>query len=243
MANSWSRLKKRMKIKLLTRLLAGNNVECNVCGSTYSSFLPYLDRANALCPHCGSLERVRLLQYFITDLQLINKDTKLLHVAPEECLFKHLKEKLGSNYIPADKFAEVYTYPEGTVDMDITDIDLKDESVDMVICMHVLEHIQDDKKAISELYRVLKKGGVAILQVPFDKNRQHTYEDASITGHEERRKHFGQFDHVRIYGRDYIDRFVAPGFTIEQEDYANRLDDKVKQRHVFKEQTIFLLRK
>lgn len=235
--------RKKIKVKLLARLLAGDNVSCNICGSNYSSFLPYLDRPNALCPNCGSLERVRLLDYFINDLTLIDKDTRLLHVAPERCLFDKLQKQLGTNYMPVDKFDEVYKYPDGTQYMDITDIDLDDESVGMIICMHVLEHIPDDRKAISELYRVLQKGGSAILQVPYDKNRNETYEDSRITSAEERRKHFGQFDHVRIYGRDFIDRFIAPGFTIEHKNYVDGLSEAVKKRHVFKEQTIFLLRK
>lgn len=235
--------RKQLKIKLLARLLVGNNVSCNICGKSYSSFLPYLDRANALCPNCGSLERVRLLDYFINDLGLIKKNTKLLHVAPERCLFDRYTMQLGSNYMPVDKFEEVYDYPEGTQYMDITDIKLDDGAMDMVICMHVLEHVQEDKKAIAEIYRVLKKGGAAILQVPYDKNRDETYEDSTVTSAEERRKHFGQFDHVRIYGRDYIERFTAPGFTIEHKDYAEGLSEEVKNRYVFKEQTIFLLRK
>lgn len=240
---SIAKYRKRLKTKLLARLLSGDNVTCNICNNSYSSFLPYLDRPNALCPNCGSLERVRLLHYFINDLQLIQSDKKLLHVAPEPCLYDSFKQQLRKNYIPVDKFEEVYDYPDGTIEMDITDIQLEDGSVDLVICMHVLEHIQDDKKAISEIYRVIKKGGAAILQVPYDKNRATTYEDASITSREDKRKHFGQFDHVRIYGTDFIDRFTEPGFTVEQKEYVGQLTDAVKKKHVFKEQTIFLLRK
>lgn len=240
---SIAKFRKRLKTKLLVRLLAGNNVTCNICHHSYASFLPYLDRANALCPNCGSLERTRLVYYFIQQLQLINSDTRLLHVAPEKCLFDIFSKQLGNNYTAADKFEDVYSYPEGTIEMDITVIPLEDETVDMVICIHVLEHIQDDRKAIREIYRVLKKGGVAILQVPYDKQRVETYEDASITSREDRRKHFGQFDHVRIYGTDFIGRFIAPGFSVEHADFAEHISREKRNRHVFKEQTIFLLRK
>lgn len=240
---SLARLRKRLKQKLLVRLLAGNNVKCNVCGRSYASFLPYLDRANAICPNCGSLERTRLIHYFINDLKLINSNTRLLHIAPEKCLYDTFSKQLGNNYIPADKFEEVYDYPDGTIEMDITNISLEDESVDGIICIHVLEHIQDDRKAISELHRVLKKGGFAILQVPFDKRRISTYEDSDITSREDRRKHFGQFDHVRIYGTDFLERFLEPGFSVEHKDYATQLSDKLKNKHVFKQQEIFLLRK
>ncbi len=240
---STARLRKQFKIKLLARLLAGNNVTCNICGHSYASFLPYLDRANALCPNCGSLERTRLIYHFVQELDLIKDNTRLLHIAPEQCLFDIFKKQLGEHYIPADKFEEVYDYPEGTREMDITDIPLEDESVDGIICIHVLEHIQDDRKAISELYRVLKKGGFAILQVPYDKDRSTTYEDASVTSPEARRQHFGQFDHVRIYGRDFLDRFLAPGFKSEHSDYSAQLPQATKDRYVFKQQEVFLLRK
>lgn len=240
---SIAKFRKQFKTKLLARLLAGNNVTCNVCGHSYASFLPYLDRANALCPDCGSLERVRLVYYFIQKLQLVQPGMKLLHVAPEPCLFDVFSKQLGEGYTAADKFEDVYSYPQGTVEMDITSIPLKDETQDMVICIHVLEHIQDDKKAISEIYRVLKKGGTAILQVPYDAERTATYEDPSMTSQEERRKHFGQFDHVRIYGTDYIDRFTAPGFVVEYKDFVKHISKQECNRYVFKEQTIFLLRK
>jgi len=239
----FSQLRKKIKLKLLARLLAGDNVTCNICNHSYSSFLPYLNRANALCPHCGSLERVRLVHYFTQQLNLVNSDTKLLHIAPERCLYNIYSKKLGGNYIPADKFEEVYSYPKGTVEMDITNIQMEDGSVDGIICIHVLEHIQDDQKAIAELYRVLKKGGFAILQVPYEKDRTTTYEDPGITTREDRRKHFGQFDHVRIYGTDFIDRFLEPGFTIEHRNFADTIPAEVKERHVFKQQEIFLLRK
>jgi predicted SAM-dependent methyltransferase len=108
--------------------------------------------------------------------------------------------------------------------------------------MHVLEHVQDDEKAISEIYRVLKPGGYAILQVPYDETRAVTYEDAIITTPEDRRKHFGQFDHVRIYGRDFIDRFVKPGFKVELSNYREKMDSLLAEKLVVKNEEIFLLR-
>lgn len=237
------RLKKRLKIKLQHYLLRGSNVTCIVCGYSYKHFIPYLGRLNAQCPNCGSLERVRLIQKFITDFKLINKDTRLLHIAPEKALYKIFRKQLGSNYIPADKFESGYTYPEGTQHVDITALPFANESIDAVICIHVLEHVQEDAKAISEIYRVIKKGGFAILQVPYDAARASTYEDASITSPEERRKHFLQSDHVRIYGRDYLERFLQPGFTIEHGDYSKNLDAATREKYGLKDEEIFLLRK
>ena len=105
--------------------------------------------------------------------------------------------------------------PEGVmVKMDITDIDYPDSTFDTIICNHVLEHIIDDHKAMSELHRVLKPGGWAILQVPISFSLDKTFEDASVTAPEEREQVFGQCDHVRIYAPDYIDRLEQAGFQV-----------------------------
>jgi len=237
------RFKKRLKIRLQHYLLRGSDVTCTVCGYSYKHFIPYLGRPNAQCPNCGSLERVRLIQKFITDFQLIDKNTRLLHIAPEKALYKIFRKQLGSNYIPADKFEEGYTYPKSTQHVDITALPYADESMDAVICIHVLEHVQDDAKAIAEIYRVIKKGGFAILQVPYDVDRAATYEDASITSPEERRKHFLQSDHVRIYGRDYLERFLQPGFQVELGDYSKNLGIATREKYGLKDEEIFLLRK
>jgi SAM-dependent methyltransferase len=239
----WAKLKKKWKRKLLAKLLAGNNVECNVCNRKYAGFFPYLNRANAQCPNCGSLERTRLIYRFITELELLRPGSKMLHIAPEAALFQKFKTLLGDGYLPADKFEEGYTYPNGTLNMDITAIELPDNSMDMVMAIHVLEHVPDDAKALREVYRVLKPGGVAILQVPYEADRKTTYEDAAIVNPAARRQHFGQSDHVRIYGNDYIERFVQPGFIIEHADYAARIDKATRERYVFKDEEIFLLRK
>ena len=96
---------------------------------------------------------------------------------------------------------------------------------DVVFCNHVLEHIIDDKKAMSELYRVLKPSGLGIFQIPQDLSLIKTYEDFSITSKEERKKHFGQYDHVRIYGKDYFDRLRDVGFKVEEVDYSKLLSE------------------
>ncbi|OSZ78519.1 hypothetical protein CAP35_09790 [Chitinophagaceae bacterium IBVUCB1] len=238
-----AKLRKKLKRALLARLLKGNNVACNVCGSTYSSFFPYLNRANAQCPNCGSLERTRLLYYFIQDKGLISASARLLHIAPEQCLYNVFKKQLQTNYLPADKFEAGYSYPPDTLNVDITTLPFEDASLDIVIAIHVLEHVQDDAKALSEIYRVLKTGGSAILQVPYQADREHTYEDVSITTPEARKQYYGQSDHVRIYGRDYIQRFLAAGFSMEYAGYEAALPEQIKERCVFKKEEIFLLRK
>ncbi|MGN6568018.1 MAG: class I SAM-dependent methyltransferase [Flavipsychrobacter sp.] len=236
-------LRKKVKLMLTSRVLAGNNVTCNICNRSFTTFIPHFSRINAKCPNCASLERTRLAWYFLDKLGLVKQDMKLLHIAPETALFNIFRKRLGKNYVAGDMFTPGYKYAKGTVFMDVTDIPYPDEYFDGVICIHVLEHVQDDAKGLSELYRVLKKGGFGIILVPNDRNRTVTYEDASITDPLERRKHFLQSDHVRIYGRDYIERFKAPGFKVEHEDFAKEIPNNIATRHVFKSDEIFLLRK
>jgi ubiquinone/menaquinone biosynthesis C-methylase UbiE len=118
--------------------------------------------------------------------------------------------------------------------MNLTDIQHPDASFDVILCNHVLEHIPDDAKAMSELYRVLKPGGWAILQVPLDPNRLETYEDFSITSPHEREKAFGQVDHVRIYGQDYGDRLAAIGFTVKRDRYVQELSEAERQAYALR---------
>ena len=136
------------------------------------------------------------------------KPKKILHVAPELCFMHMLENKYRENYITAD-----VSNPRAKVKMDITDIDYNDESFDVIYCSHVLEHIQNDRKAMRELHRVLKPNGWAVLNVPI--TAEKTFEDPSVVDPEERLKKFGQKDHVRRYGPDYIDRLLEAGFEVE----------------------------
>ena len=218
-----------IKRSIRTLALKGNNVECPVCGSTFITFLPfgeppYQIRPNALCPNCKSVERTRIFWKYLHSIPgFMDTPRKILHVAPEKQLFRLFASNPNFDYVAVDKFTEGYSYPEGTRDMDITEIDFPDNSFDFVLCSHVLEHIPDDLKAMRELFRVMKTGGWGILQVPIDLNRQTTYEDSSITSPEERKSAFGQFDHVRWYGLDYKDRLASAGFRVEIDDYALKL--------------------
>jgi SAM-dependent methyltransferase len=215
--------------KTMVQYLEGDNVYCPICAGSFITFLPFgrVKRANAQCPQCDSLERHRLQFLFLkSDTNLFDgSPKKLLHVAPEQVFFRAFSTAPGIDYYPIDKFMEGYDYPPGTIDMDILYLGYADNTFDAIICNHVLEHIPDDKAAMRELFRVLKPGGVALLQVPLDKNRAVTYEDLAITDPQERIKHFGQFDHVRFYGLDYKDRLSAAGFTVAVIDCISRLCD------------------
>ena len=185
---------------------------CPVCGKSSRRFKQFgvVPREDAQCVHCGALERHRLLWLFIqkkTNLfDGISK--KMLHVAPESCFEPRFKERLGDNYLTADLFN-----PRAMVKMDITDIQYADQLFDVIYCSHVLEHVQDDKRAMREFFRVLKNNGWAIVLVPI--TSEQTFEDPSIIEPKERLRVFGQEDHVRLYGPDYADRLREAGFTVE----------------------------
>jgi SAM-dependent methyltransferase len=216
----------KIRLQLLRIRYTGSRVYCPCCGSTYSEFARFGDarRRNAWCPKCESLERHRLLwMYFENKTNIYKQPLKLLHVAPETIFYNHFKKQPNIDYYPADKFNNLY--PPGTHYIDILKIDLPDESFDAIICNHVFQYIEEDKKAMKELYRVLKKGGWAIMQVPMNQNSGVTYEDASITDPKERQKAFGLKEHVRYYGADYADRLREAGFTVKVDDYTAEFSD------------------
>jgi SAM-dependent methyltransferase len=132
----------------------------------------------------------------------------MLHFAPEPAIEKLFRQHIGADYLTADLFNS-----DVMVKMDITDIQYPDESFDIIFCSHVLEHVNDDKKAIGELFRVLRKNGWAILMVPI--NSETTIEDPSITDSAERLRLFGQEDHVRSYGPDFKVRIEEAGFKVK----------------------------
>ena len=146
------------------------------------------------------------------------------------CFIKNLKQFSNFEYHPVDKFTEGYTYAEDTKNMDITEIQYPDNYFDFILCTHVLEHISEDRKAMRELFRVLKPGGFGILQVPIDLRLNTTYEDASITAPQERIAAFGQFDHVRIYGKDYKDRLTESGFNVDVNKFVKELSEENQKR-------------
>jgi SAM-dependent methyltransferase len=188
-------------------------------------------RENARCHKCRSLERHRLLwKYFHekTDLFKGKKSISLLHFAPEACFYHAFSNNRGIDYVPCDLFPEFYNFRKGPRirKVDITAIPFADETFDVIICNHVLEHIENDKLAMSELHRVMKQDGWGIFQVPLEYNLATTYEDFTITDPLEREKAFRQKDHVRIYGRDYKDRLTSAGFKVNEDDYIKSISEQ-----------------
>lgn len=205
-------------VKVLSIFYRGKGVECNVCGSEFRKFLPYgrSGRDNALCPNCLALERHRLMYLYLQRKTNFFKDNlKLLHVAPEYCFIDRFEKMKNLDYITAD-----IESPLAKVKMDIHQIPFEANTFDVAFCNHVMEHVDDDIKAMSELHRVLKPGGWAIIQSPQDWSRATTYEDPTITDPREREKHFWQDDHLRLFGRDYGQRLEKGGFSVKEDRFV-----------------------
>ncbi len=204
--------------------LKGNTYTDPINGKSYRKFLPYgyeTQRQNVLSPATLSLERHRLLWLYLqNETDFFTAPKKVLHFAPEQCFLKRFRALNNLDYTTTDLLS-----PLADVKADICNLPFQDNTYDFILCNHVLEHIPNDTKAMQELFRVLKIGGIAILQIPQDLNRKTTFEDNSIIDKKERAKIFGQYDHVRIYGRDYFDKLRNIGFTVEEVDYTATLSD------------------
>jgi predicted SAM-dependent methyltransferase len=206
--------------------------EKNVVGGGY--------RLNGHCPRCYSSDRERLIYLYLKNkTKLFYENLKVLHVAPEKNLQKVLKVRANIDYLSAD-----FDSPLSMVKMDIAEIPYEDNSFDVIICNHVLEHIPKDRQAMSELYRVLKPGGWSILQVPISLSLDRTYEDPTVTASDEREKKFGQSDHVRIYAKDYKDRLESVGFTVEVYSFGKEFGDTTIHKYaLLKDEDIYLASK
>lgn len=206
---------------ILAFLLKGNTFTDPIDGKSFKMFLPYgygTQRNNVLSPSTLSLERHRLLWLYLknkTDFFTSKEKKKVLHFAPEQAFYKLFRNQKNIEYTTTDLLS-----PLADVKADICNLPFNDNVYDVILCNHVLEHIPDDTKAMQELYRVLKKGGMAILQIPQDLSRDITFTDDTIIDQKERSRIFGQYDHVRVYGRDYFDKLRSIGFTVVEEDYT-----------------------
>lgn len=170
---------------------------------------------------------------------LLDGGKRLLHVAPEVCFRRSLERLPNITYLSAD-----YDSALAMERMDIMNIEYPDESFDVVLCNHVLEHVADDGQAMREIFRVLRSGGWSLLQVPLDPSREHTFEDPSVTDPRERQRVFGQYDHVRIYGRDYPRRLEQEGFEVTVDEFAKDLPRAmIDELGLDTAETIYLARK
>jgi len=215
---------------ILIFFLRGNKFTDPIDGKSFKNFLSYgyeKQRDNVLSPSTLSLERHRLLWLYLqNETDFFSAKKKVLHFAPEQCFLKRFRKLDNLNYTTTDLLS-----PIADVKADICDLPFEDNSYDTILCNHVLEHIPDDSKAMKELFRVLKPGGYGIFQIPQDLNRETTFEDNTITDKAERTKIFGQYDHVRVYGRDYFDKLRSIGFKVEEVNYTASLSTEEIEKY------------
>ena len=207
---------------ILRIIFRGKKYTDPIDDSNYSKFLSYgykTVRKNALCPGTLSLERHRLLWLYLDrETNFLSSNLKVLHVAPEQVFYKKFKKLKNWEYFTFD-----LNSPIADIKGDLISTNFKDEYFDLIICNHVLEHIEDDKSALNEIYRILKYNGISILQVPMNVKRKNTFEDSSIKSKNQREKYFGQYDHVREYGLDFKDRVEEAGFEVEMINYSTKI--------------------
>jgi predicted SAM-dependent methyltransferase len=215
---------------ILAFFMRGDQYIDPIDGRSFKNFLPYgyvNPRENVLSPSTLSLERHRLLWLFLRDrTNFFTTDLSLLHFAPEQVFYKRFRKLKNLDYTTTD-----LNSPLADVKADICALPFNDNSFDVILCNHVLEHIPDDTSAIKELYRVLKPGGWGIFQIPQDLNRELTFEDDTIIDKKQRTKIFGQYDHVRIYGRDYFDKLRSIGFTVEEVDLTAQMSSEEIEKY------------
>ena len=231
-------------LKVLSVFYQGKNVTCPVCSSTFRKFLPYgrnAGRDNALCPNCLALERHRLMQLYLQrKTNFYQANLKVLHVAPEYCFIDRFEQLKNLDYITAD-----IESPLAKVKMDIHHIPFAENTFDVAFCNHVMEHVDNDIVAMSELHRVLKPGGWAIIQSPQDWTRASTFEDPTITNPKDREKHYWQDDHLRLFGRDYGQRLQKGGFEVTEDRFVmdELTPQEVKQYALPANEVIYFCRK
>lgn len=190
-------------------LYAGGEVECPCCGDRFRRFAPFNGTANRSCWSCGALERHRQIALLLQQRpELLRPAARVLHIAPEPTLRRLVEASEPAQYVTADLEA-----PGVDLHFDLTAAPLPDDSFDVILCNHVLEHIPDDLAAMREIRRMLAPGGWALLMTPIVVDQ--TIEDVTLTDPEERLRRFGQEDHVRRYGWDYLERLRRAGLSVE----------------------------
>ena len=222
--------------------LRGDAVDCPCCARSFKRFLWFNGRENARCPACGSVERHRLLLLYLKAhnpllVELTNGRVapvaRALHFSPfggEATIGEWLEQR--TDYTSTD-------LEGGMVPADIQHLPFDNNSFDLIVCAHVLEHVQDDREALRELERVLRPGGSALVMVPITGGT--TLEDPTITTPEGRLRAFGQVDHVRSPGRDYWHRFIECGFAVERVS-GDTLGDATRERYALGDDEIYVCR-
>lgn len=216
----------------------GRDVYCPCCDSSFSHFIKVGPKKEPmLCPRCRSNDRDRFFWYFLEKHpDFLWPGMRILHIAPEAIYYKRFRSIPGVNYVAGDKFVLQFqnTYPIDTIYIDLMDIPFPDETFDFIYCSHVLEYIRDDRKALSELYRVLRQGGKAIISVPIKFGQAITEEDETITDPKEQERLYGDVGHLRYYGEDYVERVRQAGFITEFIPVRDFIPEELIHRSVIK---------
>jgi SAM-dependent methyltransferase len=223
-----NRLADAVRLRAETVRHRGDAVACPICEHEFDAFKDDWNRPNALCWRCGSHERHRT-QWLLLERrpELLRDAASLLHFSPEWCLRHKLRARPGLRYVTTD----LDRSQDVDLRLDVTAIDLDDGAFDAVFCSHVLEHVPDDARAMSELRRITAPDGFCLVMVPLAMDRAVTYEDPAITDPVDREREFLQFDHVRLYAPDVVGRLSAAGFEVETVDLVGEVGDAEAARH------------
>lgn len=210
----------------------GTKYEDPINGKMYRKFLSYgygelAKKNNALCPGSLSLERHRLLWLYLKEkTDFFTHQHKMLHIAPELCFYKLFKALRNIDYTTGD-----YKSPIADIHFDLHKAPFDENTFDIILCNHVLEHVNDSQQCMRELYRIMKPGGWGIFQVPLDTNRSKTLEDENILTEEDREKYYWQKDHLRLFGLDYKDKLAEAGFEVTVDDFIKTLKPELVERY------------
>ena len=232
--------KRRYIQQLILKKSLPHKVYCPIAKREFKRFIK--SGNDLLTPSNGARCRQRMVWHYLeNELNIRNARLRLLHIAPEYSFFQVLNKQKNIDYVPGDKMVLGYSNQKGINHIDLTDLKFEDSSFDCILANHVLEHITDDKKAMTEIYRTLKTEGVGVITIPIDENLDKTYEDSSVVSPKDREKHFGQWDHVRIYAPDIKERFEQAGFKVEMNRYLNKFSKEEKEKYGFMDGTIIIV--
>jgi SAM-dependent methyltransferase len=225
-------LRRGIEALLLLRALffVGTRYTCPCCGWRLRAFThggtSLSVRHLGYCPRCNSKARHRRNWLFLEQrTNLFSDKLRLLHVAPKYSLSRRFVAMPNLDYVGVDR----YDRPNISVRLDLAATSFRPNTFDAIVCIHVLEHVKEDGRAMRELYRVLKPGGWAVISVPIRLD-QRTFEDPTVTTREERKRVFGEVDHVRVYGVDLADRLAECGFQV-QLDLGTNIDEQTRKKY------------
>jgi predicted SAM-dependent methyltransferase len=211
------------------RNFPANTAYCPIAKKEFKAFAKI--GHDLVTPTNGARGRQRLVWHYLEHkLNILTNEITLLHTAPELSFYEVLSKAKNIKYVPGDKMVDGYSNQGGMINIDLTGLEFEDKTFDCIVSNHVLEHIPADRKAMSEMYRVLKVGGTAVITTPIMETSPTTYEDANIVTPQDRLKHFGQWDHVRWYGLDIKNRLEEVGFEVEMTKYGEQFSKEEFER-------------